>query len=649
MNLYQMNLSDKSRKVLFLFFSICFLIFPLKVFSQVCNGSLGDPVVSIDFGRGASFFGPALGSSTNYMYVASQEPSDGFYTIEKNVSSASYGGAWFPVANHTPNDPDGYLMMVNASNLPGIFYETEVNTDLCPNTTYEFAAWVANVLTFSGIKPNLTFLILTNDNQVLSSYNTGDIPESNQPTWKQYGFLFTTIGNVTRVKIRIINNAPGGTGNDLALDDITFRPCGPKIITTVNSSDQIDKTFCEQENTPIVISTQVEGSLTLKYLWQKNEGKGWTDLSNETSTQLNVQIQSLTPGTYQYRMVAAEANNFNSPACRTASPTATIHIKPVPKPVVAAQQSVCLGNSILLNVNDAEGTYLWKGPNNYSSTEKSPVITNAAFNMTGTYRVTVTSDGCSATAACNVTVLPPPAAAVDQPEVSLCEGSTTRLNASGGTIYKWTPEIGLSAADIADPIANPSSTTLYQVTVSNGACENTAHVLVTVFKKTTADAGNNKTIIEGQSIALNGKASGDHIKQLWSPADYLDDPTKLNPIATPPKDITYVLNVYSEEGCPASTSSVSIHVLKKIIVQNTFTPNGDNINDVWHIEALDAYPAAEIKVMNRYGEKVFSSTSGLKSWDGKYRGTDVPTGTYYYIINLHNGQKDLSGFLTILR
>jgi gliding motility-associated-like protein len=86
------------------------------------------------------------------------------------------------------------------------------------------------------------------------------------------------------------------------------------------------------------------------------------------------------------------------------------------------------------------------------------------------------------------------------------------------------------------------------------------------------------------------------------------------------------------------------------VIPNTFTPNGDGTNDVWNITALEAYPKASVHVYNRYGESVFRATANIKSWDGKYKGADVPVGTYYYVINPHaGGQKVVSGSLTVLR
>ncbi|MBB5620556.1 gliding motility-associated-like protein [Pedobacter cryoconitis] len=614
---------------------------PEKSFSQICTGSFGDPVVNIDFGRGKSNFGPSLGSATNYQYVSSFNPGDGSYTIVKKIG----GGAWFETVNHTPNDPDGYMMMINASYQPGVFYETAITTDLCPNTTYEFAAWVTNLLTYSGNKPNLTFSILTLDDQLLGTYKTGDIPESPVSTWKQYGFLFRT-SNSTKVKIRIANNGPGGDGNDLALDDITFRACGPKITPLTDNVSQTEKTICEGNG--VVLSATVEGSPTLQYQWQKMVGGQWADLNGENAIQLNLTAGSLPAGDFQYRLMAAEATNFSSPACRTTSQPITIHVKPKPKPVVVAEQTVCEGNTIQLDVTGADGPYTWTGPNNFSSTEKSPVIANAALDRAGDYQVTTTMGTCTASAKIKVNMLPVPIPVVETP-APICEGASVVLHATGGIQYKWAPATGLSATDVADPVASPAQTTLYTVTVSNGGCEKQASVNVEVYQKITVSAGRNRVIIEGQTVTLEGQVSGDHFKYLWSPADFLDDPAKLNPVATPVHDVTYTLTAWSENGCPGDAQQVAIHVLKKLVIPNTITPNGDGINDIWTIAALDTYPAATVYVFNRYGGKVYSGKGDGKGWDGKYNGEYVPVGVYYYVIDLHDGQKIRSGSLTVLR
>jgi len=88
---------------------------------------------------------------------------------------------------------------------------------------------------------------------------------------------------------------------------------------------------------------------------------------------------------------------------------------------------------------------------------------------------------------------------------------------------------------------------------------------------------------------------------------------------------------------------------QSILIPNAFTPNGDGINDTWNIKFLSAYVNCSVDIFNRWGEKVYSSTGYSVPWDGSYKGTALPTGTYYYIINLKNGQNPLSGFVAIIR
>jgi len=89
--------------------------------------------------------------------------------------------------------------------------------------------------------------------------------------------------------------------------------------------------------------------------------------------------------------------------------------------------------------------------------------------------------------------------------------------------------------------------------------------------------------------------------------------------------------------------------LQMVVIPNTFTPNGDGINDTWDIKNLDSYVNCTVQIFNRYGENIYSSIGYGTPWDGTYKGAALPTGTYYYIINLKNSSKLLSGFVAIIR
>jgi len=90
-------------------------------------------------------------------------------------------------------------------------------------------------------------------------------------------------------------------------------------------------------------------------------------------------------------------------------------------------------------------------------------------------------------------------------------------------------------------------------------------------------------------------------------------------------------------------------IFKSIVVPNTFTPNGDGINDTWNIKYLDDFSNCTVRVFSRWGQQVYSSIGYGTAWDGTCRGQPLVTGTYYYIIDLKDNYPPLSGFVAIIR
>jgi gliding motility-associated-like protein len=112
----------------------------------------------------------------------------------------------------------------------------------------------------------------------------------------------------------------------------------------------------------------------------------------------------------------------------------------------------------------------------------------------------------------------------------------------------------------------------------------------------------------------------------------------------------YTVTVRDDHNCPMQkTMNINVPEILCIKIPSAFTPNGDNINDKWEIRNYFLYPGITVKVFNRRGLMIFSSKGYEKSWDGKYNGNDVPSGTYYYIVNPNNGDKPFTGTVTIVR
>ena len=85
------------------------------------------------------------------------------------------------------------------------------------------------------------------------------------------------------------------------------------------------------------------------------------------------------------------------------------------------------------------------------------------------------------------------------------------------------------------------------------------------------------------------------------------------------------------------------------VIPNTFTPNGDGVNDAWNIKTLESFPGCTVDIYSRYGQLAFESRGYPKPWDGMINGKLVPSGTFYYIINLNDGSKPLAGYVAVIR
>ena len=180
--------------------------------------SCGTPNIIQNFGSGAANTrgGPLTGLSDFHYFnsLAINTTPDGYYSLTQNSS-----GNW---GNNTLTDhtglTGGYFLMVNASYAPNEFYRQRV-TGLIPGATYDFTFWAANLSPSSPLQPNILAGIAdTSSGATLGSVSTGSLPTDN--AWHTY--TFSIIASTATGDIFLQNNAPGGFGNDLAIDDISF-------------------------------------------------------------------------------------------------------------------------------------------------------------------------------------------------------------------------------------------------------------------------------------------------------------------------------------------------------------------------------------------------------------------------------------------
>ncbi len=357
-----------------------------------CTGSLGDPIVNVTFGAGPNYGPPLPATTSDLQYTASACPNDGYYGIVNYTSNCTIAnGNWHTLTDHT-GDRDGYFMMVNASFQPSIFYVQTIN-GLCERTSYQFAAWLVNICSMFGILPNITFTIEKTDGTVLQTYNSGDIPITNPAKWQQYGFNFTTPAGVTSVILRMRNNAPGGGGNDVALDDITFRPVGAAVAVSIYSYAGNNISVCANNATPLQLTSTIESCYaSTAYQWQLSSDTGttWNNIPDATASTYS--RPPTAAGYYQYRLVVAPGLKIDQSSCRTASEPVKLTVIGDPHPVLPDQLSLCINDTLQLNPGKFD-LYRWQDGS------AQPVFT---VHGPGLYSVTVGNSCGTSLASVNV-------------------------------------------------------------------------------------------------------------------------------------------------------------------------------------------------------------------------------------------------------
>jgi gliding motility-associated-like protein len=208
---------------------------------------------------------------------------------------------------------------------------------------------------------------------------------------------------------------------------------------------------------------------------------------------------------------------------------------------------------------------------------------------------------------------------------------------------------GITPAGLFDPsVAGVGEHIIgYTFSAVNG-CENHVEQSIKVSPLPIINAGPDRVLLEGGSAVLLGTGSGNSISYSWSPVQGLNDPSLAQPTTSTAIDMEYILVGTSADLC-SDSDKVVVTVLKKPSIPNTFSPNGDGIHDRWEIKYLESYPGASVEIFNRYGQPVYKTIGYNKPWDGTFKGSPLPAGTYYYIIDPKNGRQPMSGFVDIIR
>lgn len=288
--------------------------------------------------------------------------------------------------------------------------------------------------------------------------------------------------------------------------------------------------------------------------------------------------------------------------------------------------------------------FAWGDENEYLLNNPSEVLNNLPVNDYF-YRVR-DKNGCVVSGI--VTVTQPDTISMDASiiPVSCFNGDDGEIQvvSDGGTLpysYVW------NSGQTTNVISNLTSAE-YTVTMSDG---NGCTYSESYFVPQASEINISSEVV---SVTCIDQSDGQIIVQTvggtqpyswnWSTGDLTENVMNLAPGA-------YTLIVYDANNCSKTYDFiVPENNGECLTIVNTFTPNGDNYNDTWVIRNIHLYPEANVKVFNRWGNLIFESQGEYIPWDGSYKGEQLPSEVYYYVIVLNNNEDNkYTGTVTIVR
>lgn len=684
-------------------FVIILLFFYKTLYSQSC--SYGERVFIEDFGSGTSRLGPSLNQDPNldvhpnfrpaifYTHIGTGTIREDQYGIMKNPKDVAPGGAsWTDsFSDHTGNS-NGYLYYCDAKQVFNVFYAQKIN-GLCNNIQYEFSAWFAkangpNYFTDPNIKLIVGFTDITDSN--IGSINetiTGDIEGIGVNRWQQRSLIFTPPTGTKTIYFMLKNNVSGITGNDIVIDDIEIKPCGPLIDIFDENSVLIDydNPICitDLNNKNISLSSNVRNSFSLQ--WQESLGNGvWTDIIKETTNTLNHTLPANLSSTYSIRLkFAKNLNNLVSTGCHFFSKEVTFvqsYFEPLNNLEICdnsndgdsangianfnleSQTSIISGNTpSLYDISyHLSKTDAISGLNPLSSPHENIL---SPYSQTIYVRILDKNTNCLNTElSFNLIVNPLPEFTVSNQ--SICKSNPSveldpiELNSNELFIYAWAwSSLDNSVINQLLPDTSPTLTVsnpgTYSVTLTktdSTNCSNTKNFIVnTSSEEGTTITHNDITITDlskNNSVSINPNAldTGKDYQFALKEENESDifityqGSSSFNNV----KPGFYTLYVKNDD-CNISTLNISV-----IGYPSFFTPNNDGMNDFWKIQGIGTKNQSKsiIQIFNRYGKLIKQISAKSEGWDGSLNGTKLPTDDYWFKTQLEDG-RNFTGHFTL--
>ena len=511
-----------------------------------------------------------------------------------------------PIA--TPDIPTQYIVTGSAAN--GCIANDTVNINVLTSPNVQLTK-------DSAICSNKTETVNLNANGG-STYNwtpANLLDNPNSPT------PIATIAGTTKFYVTVSN---GGVCSTIDSVTITINSI-PVVITNT------DTTLCFGKN------LQLNTTGATSYKWNTNYKLTNVNIGNPIATP-DIPTTYIVTGTIANGCFAKDTVNIN--------------VQSRPNIQLTKDSTICKNVPLQLSASGAN-SYQWTPIATLDNASIANPIAQPSNNTTY-YLTSKDIYNCSYLDSVKIIVKQIPNFTIS-PDKNICSNNQQiQLLASGGDSYSWSPASLVSNPNIANPIANNTTTTLFTVNIKETKC-NFQTALSTTVKispeiNVTASKSNDIDCFNRSSKLT---ASGADVYS-WTPSTGLDNANSSTPIATLLSAQQYILKGSTANGCVGYDTikvNASFNKLTNYYIPNAFTPNGDGLNDCFIIPYLGGISAFHIMIYNRFGNLVFESGNPLACWDGIFKGQPADVGNYVYQITITSdcGNFTQKGNLVLIR
>ncbi len=432
----------------------------------------------------------------------------------------------------------------------------------------------------------------------------------------QNGTVFNDLGAGTYDIV--VRDAEGCESYDQAI----LEDNGELIIGAVD----IDDSLCDGENGTLNVAAN-GGTMPYQY-----------SIDNGTNFQSANVFSGLPSGTYN--VVVQDANEC------TALQTINLNSSGAPEIDDVLLTSATCGESdgiIEIAVSSGAPAYQYSidGGTNFQS---GNTFSNLAA---GTYEIIV-EDAIGCQVSTEVEILPT-AAAVPQitPDgpTSFCFDEDRTLNAGDFESYIW------STGETTASITTNQTGTFFVTVTDNEGCIGIGEITLDVTPEFSVDAGEDITVGLADDFDLGVVFVDTDFSYSWSGSNGTSGTgSDVTFTADEVGTITYTVTAVFE-GCEVTDQViVTIEDRSSFSVPNVFSPNDDNLNEIFRVVRTNSIDILEFRVFNRWGEVVYDNPQG--EWDGKFRGQDQVADVYVYYIVLRlpsTEQVELTGDVLLMR